>query len=344
MKARRPRPAKNGASSPASQKLQKVLAASGFCSRREAEQWIAAGKVRVDGRRAVLGQRVSGREEIRVGTRRVRGRPAALPRVLLYHKLPGEICTRSDPQRRPTVFDRLPELHAGRWVAVGRLDINTTGLLLFSNDGELAERLMHPRAGIDREYVVRVRGRVDEGVLRRLRRGVQLEDGRAFFSDIQPGGDGGAANRWFYVVLSEGRNREVRRLWESQGIQVSRLKRVRFGNLFLPASLRRGRWRELRPRQVQQLIASLASPPPSRERTPARPSQSRDRGTARQGGARDRASPRRGQSRDRGTARQGDARGRASSRRNQPRTKTPTPHNRPRRQGGSRRNKALYST
>ncbi len=236
---------------PKGERLQKVLARTGRCSRRLAEEWIAAGRLRINGQVAILGARVVPRDEIRLDSKRLSLPRASRPRVLLYHKECGEICTRSDAYARPTVFDRLPTT-VGRWIVVGRLDINSSGLLLFTDDGALAHALMHPSSDIEREYVVRVRGLVDEETLKRLRTGVPLEDGIARFSRIRPGGEG-RSNSWFHVVLMEGRNREVRRLWESQGLQVSRLKRVRFGSLFLPASLRRGQWRELTGAEVTAL-------------------------------------------------------------------------------------------
>ena len=228
-----------------SEKLQKVLARAGFGSRREIERWIAEGRVSVDGRRASIGDRVRGRERIRVDGRSVRLPEAdATLRVLRYHKPAGEVCTRRDPERRPTVFERLPRIAGSRWVAVGRLDFNTSGLLLFTNDGELAGRLMHPSLEVPREYAVRVREGLGSEVRRGLLRGVHLEDGVARFDSIVDAG-GSNANRWYKVVLREGRNREVRRLWESQGIAVSRLIRVRFGPIVLPRGLSPGRYEYL---------------------------------------------------------------------------------------------------
>ena len=236
-----------------SEKLQKVLAAAGLGSRRGMEQWIAAGRVTINGRVAKLGDRVGGDENILVDGRKLsRPRQKKRLRVLLYHKPEGEICSRSDPAGRPTVFDRLPALSGERWVSVGRLDLNTSGLLLFTNDGELANRLMHPSSNIDREYLVRVHGEVADEALQRLRQGVLLEDGVARFTDIVPGESLGA-NRWFTVVLMEGRNREVRRLWESQGVAVNRLKRVRFGPIFCPSYVRQGQWIDLEPRDIRAL-------------------------------------------------------------------------------------------
>ena len=231
---------------PAGEKLQKVLARFGLGSRRSLEAWIRDGRVRVNGRVATLGQRVDDRDRIEVDGRPLQRREAAaVPRVLLYNKPQGEICTRDDPEGRPTCFERLPRVPGSRWVSIGRLDFNTSGLLLFTTDGELANRLMHPSSSLDREYAVRVHGEVDDDMLQRLREGVLLEDGPARFTDVQRyGGEG--ANQWYHVVLMEGRNREVRRLWESQGVEVSRLKRVRFGPLVMPSTLVAGRWLELR--------------------------------------------------------------------------------------------------
>lgn len=238
---------------PMSEKLQKVLAAAGLGSRRGMEQWIADGRIAVNGKVAKLGDRVSEDDDILVDGRKLnRFRHKKRLRVLLYNKPDGEICSRSDPVGRPTVFDRLPPLTGERWVSVGRLDLNTSGLLLFTNDGELANRLMHPGSNIDREYLVRVHGDVTEEMLRQLREGVTLEDGVASFSDIVPGESSGA-NRWFTVALMEGRNREVRRLWESQGLAVNRLKRVRFGPVFLPSYLHQGQWIDLEPRDIRTL-------------------------------------------------------------------------------------------
>jgi 23S rRNA pseudouridine2605 synthase len=237
------------------EKLQKVLARMGLGSRRDIEGWITAGRVQVNGSVATLGQRVDLHDAIAVDGRLLRREEAAeiVRRVLIYNKPDGEVCTRDDPEGRPTVFDRLPRLQAGRWINIGRLDINTTGLLLFTTDGELANRLMHPSYEMDREYAVRVRGEVTEEILDNLTRGVMLDDGPAKFTDIQeaPGGEG--LNHWFHCVVMEGRNREVRRLWESQGLVVSRLKRVRFGPVFLTSDLTMGRWREMTQAEVDIL-------------------------------------------------------------------------------------------
>ncbi|RRV18206.1 23S rRNA pseudouridine(2605) synthase RluB [Pseudomonas saudiphocaensis] len=245
------------------EKLQKVLARTGLASRRDVENWIAAGRVKVNGAVAVLGQRVDSHDAIAVDGRLLKREETAevVRRVLIYNKPDGEICTRDDPEGRPTVFDRLPRPKDGRWINIGRLDINTTGLLLFTTDGELANRLMHPSYEMDREYAVRVRGEVDDEMIERLKTGVMLEDGPARFTDIQqaPGGEG--FNHWYHCVVMEGRNREVRRLWESQGLVVSRLKRVRFGPVFMTSDLPMGRWREMSQREVDILSEEVGLKP-----------------------------------------------------------------------------------
>lgn len=236
------------------EKLQKVLARAGIGSRREMEKLIGANRVTVNGKIAHVGDRVEARDRILVD-----GHPIAMKapeerrvRVLIYNKPEGEICTVRDPEGRPTVFARLPKLKGERWIAVGRLDFNTSGLLLFTTDGELANALMHPSANIDREYLCRVLGEVEDDALARLRAGVVLDDGMARFTDITAGG-GEGANRWYYVCLMEGRNREVRRLWESQNLKVSRLKRVRYGPVFLPARLKQGQWQDMPSEQILAL-------------------------------------------------------------------------------------------
>ncbi|MDU9410491.1 pseudouridine synthase [Pseudomonas sp. zfem001] len=248
---------------PAGEKLQKVLARLGLASRREIETWIAEGRVKVNGAAATLGQRVDANDAIALDGRLLKREEitGSVRRVLIYNKPDGEICTRDDPEGRPTVFDRLPRPKEGRWINIGRLDINTTGLLLFTTDGELANRLMHPSYQMDREYAVRVRGEVTEEMLENLKNGVMLEDGPAKFTDIKeaPGGEG--FNHWYHCVVMEGRNREVRRLWESQGLVVSRLKRVRFGPVFLTSELTMGRWREMEQREVDILSAEVGLTP-----------------------------------------------------------------------------------
>ena len=229
-------------------RLEKVLARAGHGSRREIEAIIEAGRVSVDGKIATLGDRVEivPGLKIRIDGHLISVKESAeqICRVLAYYKPEGELCTRNDPEGRPTVFDRLPKLRGARWIAVGRLDVNTCGLLLFTTDGELANRLMHPSREVEREYAVRVFGQVDENKLRDLSRGVQLEDGPAAFKTIKfTGGEG--INQWYNVTLTEGRNREVRRLWEAVGVQVSRLIRVRYGDILLPKGLPRGGYTEL---------------------------------------------------------------------------------------------------
>ena len=242
-----------------SEKLQKVLARAGFGSRREIESWITEGRISVNGKVAQLGDRVTENDVIRVDghvVSKTRLEHSHRCRVLLYHKPVGELTSRNDPEGRPTVFDNLPNLRNGRWIAVGRLDINTSGLLLFTNDGELANRLMHPSYTIEREYSVRVLGEVAPETLQQLRDGVELEDGPAKFTTLVDGG-GEGAKRWFHVTLDEGRNREVRRLWESQGITVSRLIRVRFGPISLPRRVRPGRWEDLQAQDISRLRQSV---------------------------------------------------------------------------------------
>jgi 23S rRNA pseudouridine2605 synthase len=230
-----------------SDKLQKVLANAGIGSRREMEKWIEAARISVNGKIATLGDRVEPADKIRVdGNPLNKSNDTPVCRVLMYNKPEGELCSRKDPEGRATVFDRLPAIQNGRWIAVGRLDINTSGLLLFTNDGELANRLMHPKHEVEREYSVRVFGDVEDMMLKRLTKGVQLEDGEAKFTEIvKKPGDEESQNTWYNVCLSEGRNREVRRLWESQGLQVSRLMRVRYGTLELQKRLPQGGWVEL---------------------------------------------------------------------------------------------------
>lgn len=246
----------------ADEKLHKVLARSGIGSRREMERWIQDGRVIVNNESATLGDRIGPRDVVKVDGHEVKlvfGKDATR-RVLIYNKPVGEICTRHDPEGRATVFRHLPPLKEGRWIAIGRLDINTSGLLLFTTDGELANALMHPSANIDREYAVRVLGEVEDSILQTLTEGVLLDDGMARFTDVQYF-DGEGANKWFHCVVMEGRNREVRRLWESQGLQVSRLKRVRYGPVFLPSDVRAGTWREMTPKEVKELSKMMEVAP-----------------------------------------------------------------------------------
>ena len=241
------------------QKLQKVLANLGMGSRRKMERWIEEGRVTVDGSVATLGDRVHAGQALRLDGKPLEVDAAEQVRMLLYHKPVREVCSRDDPEGRKTVFERLPKLKSGRWISVGRLDFNTSGVLLFTTDGALANALMHPSSAIEREYLVRVMGRVDEPMLERLKDGVELDDGPARFSDIQEGG-GDGINRFFYVVVMEGRNREVRRLWESQGTTVSRLIRVRYGEVFLPSKLKKGQWLELPQRDVDVIYQMAGLP------------------------------------------------------------------------------------
>jgi 23S rRNA pseudouridine2605 synthase len=270
-----------------SEKLQKVLARAGYGSRREMEQWIAAGRVTVNGKPAQLGDRAAPEDRVEVDGKTLAAEQKAPPRqVLMYYKPVGEVTSRQDTEQRPVVFDRLPRLPTGRWVVVGRLDVNTSGLLLFTTDGELANRLMHPSYQIDREYAVRVLGEVTQETLDRLLKGVELEDGPGRFETIERTGDeGDGANDWFHVVLREGRKREVRRLFESQGLTVSRLIRVRYGPIALPRNMRRGDLRPLKPAEVDALCrrVGLEPEPVVRSEKPRTP---------RRGGARPRGSGR----------------------------------------------------
>ncbi len=251
------------------EKLQKVLAAQGLGSRREMERQIESGRVKVNGQVAILGARVGAGDKIDCDGRKfVVPAPAAKEvRVLLYNKPEGEICSVKDPEGRRTVFDRLPRLKQGRWISVGRLDFNTSGLLLFTDSGELANRLMHPSSEIDREYLVRVQGEVTEAAIEVLKEGVLLEEGVAKFTDIQPGGEENkGSNSWFYCTLMEGRNREVRRLWESQELRVSRLKRVRYGPIFIPSYVRQGQWVELEEKDIALLCKTVGLPAPPKRK------------------------------------------------------------------------------
>jgi len=245
-----------------SERLQKVLARAGIGSRRQMEEWIRAGRVQVNGKLAEIGQKVDPGDRIQVD-----GKPVHIEKelsqtseVIMYHKPFGEICSRNDPEQRKTVFDALPKPHSGRWISVGRLDINTSGVLLFTTDGELAHRLMHPSQEIEREYAVRLLGEVDLPMLERLIQGVQLEDGLARFAAIEESG-GSGANRWYHVIIKEGRNREVRRLWESQGLTVSRLTRVRFGPVVLDRRLPRGASRPLSHKEKKDLYRAAGLKP-----------------------------------------------------------------------------------
>ena len=241
-----------------SEKLQKVLARAGFGSRREIESWIVQGRIKVNGRVAEIGARVDDDDRIVVDgkklspQKKVRGDR----RVILYNKPEDEICSRRDPEGRPSVFDNLPPLKHGRWVSIGRLDINTSGLLLFTTDGELANKLTHPSSMVEREYAVRVMGEVTPNMVQAMHQGIIIESHLCRFTDIQYyAGEG--INQWYHVVIMEGRNREVRKLWESQGLKVSRLKRVRFGPIFIPSTVRKGEYQELTKNEVEKLVKSV---------------------------------------------------------------------------------------
>jgi len=258
-------------------RLQKLLAAAGLGSRRSVEQWIRDGRVTIAGRVAQLGDRATPDDEVCLDGRKLDLNPAQLTsrELLLYHKPVGEVTTRSDPQGRPTVFERLPQPRNGRWITVGRLDVNTSGLLLFTTDGELAHRLMHPSSQIEREYLVRVRGRPQPGLIQQLLEGVQLDDGLARFDRVtQELGNGEPSegiNTTFRVVLHEGRNREVRRLWQAVGLEVSRLLRVRYGPVELPRDLRPGAFRLADAAATERLTAVAVRPvEPSVESQPPR--------------------------------------------------------------------------
>lgn len=266
------------------ERIQKLLAQAGLGSRREIESWIEQGRVVVNGRVARLGDQAEASDQIVVS-----GRPVELSapthRVIVYHKPEGEVCTRADPEGRESVFDHLPRLLQGRWVSIGRLDLNTSGLLLFTTDGDLAHRLMHPSHEVEREYAVRVLGEVSPEILQRLLQGVELDDGMARFDSLREAG-GSGANHWYHVTLKEGRNREVRRLWESQGVRVSRLIRVRFGPIELGRDLGTGRWRELEPHQMRQIYETAGlkwqRPAPGvARRRPSRPPRGRRPGSGR---------------------------------------------------------------
>ena len=260
------RPVTSGTGPRLEERLHKVLANAGLGSRRLLEQRIEQGQVLVNGNMASIGTSVGTGDRVELDSRAyvVASDHREDAEVLLYHKPEGEVITREDPEGRPTVFDNLPRLKGSRWIAVGRLDINTTGLLLLTTDGDLAHALMHPSAALEREYLCRVHGEVPDEVIARLGAGVELEDGPARFDEIAPISRGGS-HSWFRVVLREGRNREVRRLWESQGFMVSRLKRIRYGNIELPRALRRGQSQLLEDASVRALraLAGLGEPQPA---------------------------------------------------------------------------------
>jgi 23S rRNA pseudouridine2605 synthase len=254
------------------------LARAGVGSRREMEKYIDSNRVSVNGKVARLGDRVEENAVIRVDGHvvKIEQQEERVCRVLMYHKPEGELCTRKDPEGRRTVFDRLPRLEGDRWIAIGRLDINTSGLLLFTNDGELANRLMHPKYEVEREYSARVFGEVTNQTLSALTKGVELEDGPAKFLKIKPmGGEG--INKWFNVTLTEGRNREVRRLWQSQEVEVSRLIRIRYGKLELNKRLPQGGWEELKLEDVNYLRKSVKMRPETQTKLSVMPEKRKDK-------------------------------------------------------------------
>jgi len=249
---------KDSESKDLSERIQKVLAQLGMGSRRQIEEWIKEGKIKLNGQTAKLGDRLSSTDHLVISGRLIDlSRRFNIPtRVLIYYKPAGELVTRRDPEGRPVVFTQLPKLKIGRWISVGRLDINTQGLLLVTNNGELANRLMHPAQSIEREYAVRVVGPVDDKILQCLKNGVELDDGLAKFGAISTG-RGEGLNHWYNVTLNEGRNRIVRRLWESQNVMVSRLIRVRYGSIVLPRKLRARTFMELEDKEKAALLASV---------------------------------------------------------------------------------------
>jgi 23S rRNA pseudouridine2605 synthase len=239
-------------------KLHKLLAQAGLGSRREMEELIATGQVTINGKAAEVGSRTGPEDVVRIGKRTIHLKfGERLPRVILYHKPEGEIVSRDDPQGRPSVFDKLPQLQSSKWVAIGRLDFNTSGLLIFTTDGELANRLMHPRFEVEREYAVRIMGRLTPEQMTQLTSGIELEDGLAKFELLSDqGGEG--SNHWYRVILKEGKNREVRRMFAAAGQMVSRLTRVRFGPINLPPRLKRGKSMELDETEVKRLLELVA--------------------------------------------------------------------------------------
>ena len=247
--------------SPPGERLQKVLANQGLGSRREIERWIEDGRIKLNGKLAKLGDRYQSGDRLSLDGKPVRVKGTSRPLILgmMYYKPEGEVTSRADEQGRKTVFDSLPACEYGRWINVGRLDLNTSGLLLLTNHGELANRLMHPKYRQSREYAVRVLGEVSEPQLKQLMEGVELDDGIARFETIQDAG-GKGSNHWYHVSLREGRNREVRRLWEALGIRVSRLIRIRYGSIKLDPKMKAGEYRELKPGELNQLLNDTGLP------------------------------------------------------------------------------------
>ena len=267
------------------QRIQKYLASQGAGSRRQIDSLLQQGRISVNGKTAKPGDQVDGREKIAIDGKLLRlHRQRSRPRLLMYHKPVGQVCTRADPEGRDDVYSHLPGLNQGRWVGVGRLDLNTSGLMIFTTDGELANRLMHPSFEVEREYAVRVHGEVTPDMLRQLREGIELDDGPARFDEILDSG-GSGANHWYHVVLREGRNREVRRLWEAAGVEVSRLVRVRYDQFRLPKWLKPGRYRFFDQAVVDRLYRRLglaaAAPRPERRARTRRAPASRGGGRRR---------------------------------------------------------------
>jgi 23S rRNA pseudouridine2605 synthase len=279
-------------------KLHKVLAEAGLGSRRDMEELIIAGRVSVNGEPAHIGQRILPTDQVRINgkllQRKVSKKP---PRVLVYHKPAGEIVSASDPEGRPSVFDHLPTMKSAKWLAIGRLDFNTEGLLLFTTSGDIANKLMHPRYGIEREYAVRTLGELEEGMRQKLLAGVELDDGVAQFSRIADGG-GEGVNKWYRVTIGEGRNREVRRMFEAIGLTVSRLIRTRYGNMTLPRGLKRGRWEEMDENAVRSLMSAIGLDKQIKENGRSRP-EGQGQGQGRAAGGDSGQSQRRGQSQSR---------------------------------------------
>lgn len=306
-------------------KLHKVLADAGLGSRRDMEELIIAGRVSVNGEPAHIGQRILATDQVRINGKLVQRKiTKSLPRVMLYHKPAGEIVSRDDPEKRPSVFDNLPSLKNSKWLAVGRLDFNTEGLLLFTNNGDLANRLMHPRYNIEREYAVRTLGELEEGMRQKLLAGVDLGDGIGQFSSIADGG-GEGINKWYRVTIGEGRNREVRRMFESVGLTVSRLIRTRYGVITLPQNLKRGRWDELDDNAVRNLMR-LSGMEPKGDKKTAETGKGRKAGGNRQG--QDKAAFARTETLFMHEFRNNDSRsgkGRANAQKSAPRSRQPDP-------------------
>jgi 23S rRNA pseudouridine2605 synthase len=241
------------------ERIQKALARQGVASRRQIETLIADGKLLLNGKKVVAGDQVSAGDVVMLDGKKIviRNDDDQLPRVIAYHKPEGEICSRNDPQGRPTIFDRLPRIVHSRWVAIGRLDINTAGLILLTDNGELANKLMHPSSQVEREYIVRTLGMATQDMMKQLVNKVELEDGPARFEEVTYVGGGEGVNHWYHVTIMEGRNREVRRMWDAVGLQVSRLKRVRYGTVTLASTHRQGAVKELTEKAVIELAASV---------------------------------------------------------------------------------------